>query len=110
MADVALKSPVADMARHQGIGHTQGIGRQGGGDVKKGGQLDAAQLLQRFVNRRHLTVRQAVAATMAGEMFGHGRHPAVAAQMNPPNIGPADLAHPVRIAAEYPGSDVTPTG
>ena len=62
--------------------------------------------LERLVNRGHLVVRQAVAPSVSRKVLGHSQHPPLAPLVHALDVGPAHLAHPVRVAAKGARADV----
>jgi len=100
LADVALKAPIADVRRHEGRGDA-GDGEVAiAGDRGKRRDLDLAQLLDRFLNGRHLIFGAPIRAALPREVFACRDHDPAAADLDAPDECLPDLADPEGIAAE----------
>src|SRR5690606_28389402 len=105
--DVPLKAAVANIGGHESVGVAGRIYLSDRRCLEKGREIRQAHLFKRFLDGGNLFVRPAIARTRPGEMLRDRRNAAIRALMYSPDKRTPHLAHPERIAAEYPGSQVS---
>ena len=100
-----MQASIAHVAGHEDVGGKGAAvggdhGRWIPGDADERDQRALADLLPALLDCRNFFVGQAVGRTLTGEVTGHRGHVARAPLMHARDVGAAQLAHPIRVAAE----------